>query len=79
MYTRVRDGGGVRGWTGGVDHCRRRWRIRGGFFGGDGWDVHIPVACILACFIIAASTPVLLVLYIFKKLKVTWGRQILHF
>ena len=33
-------------------------------FGGNGWDVPILVACILACFIIAASTPVLLVLYI---------------
>ena len=34
-------------------------------FGGNGWDVPVLVACILACFIIAASTPVLLVLYVF--------------
>ena len=33
-------------------------------FGGNGWDVPVLVACILACFIIAASTPVLLVLYV---------------
>ena len=33
-------------------------------FGGNGWVVPISVACILACFIIAASTLALLVLYI---------------
>ena len=44
-----------RPWSEGVAHL---------WLGGDGWDVHISVACILACFIIAASTPVLLVLYV---------------
>ena len=33
-------------------------------FGGNGWDVPVLVACILACFIIAVSTLALLVLYI---------------
>ena len=63
MYTRVREGGGCRERTGGVGHG---W---GGSvfvvgFGGNGWDVPVLVACTLACFIIAASTPVLLVLYV---------------
>ena len=44
-----------RPWSEGVAHL---------WLGGDGWDVHISVACILACFIIAASTLVLLVLYV---------------
>ena len=30
-------------------------RIRGWSFGGDGWDVPISVACILACFIAKAA------------------------
>jgi hypothetical protein len=63
MYTRVREGGGCRERTGGVGHG---W---GGSvfvvgFGGNGWDVPVFVAYILACFIIAASTLALLVLYI---------------
>ena len=32
MYTRVRDGGGGRGLTGGVDHGRRGKRFRGWIF-----------------------------------------------
>ena len=36
-------------------------------FGGNGWDVPVLVACILACFIIAVSTLALLVLYILTK------------
>ena len=53
------DGRG-RPWLEGMAHS---WLI----FGGNGWDVHISVACILACFIIAASTPVLLVLYVYLE------------
>ena len=64
MYTRVRDGGGCRGRTGGVGHGRGSMALVVGNFGGNGWVVPISVACILACFIIAVSTLALLVLYI---------------
>ena len=69
MYTRVRNGGGCRGRTGGVDHGRGEHGIHDLGFGGNVWVVPISVACILACFIIAVSTLALLVLYIWNSTK----------
>ena len=65
MYTRVRDGDGFRGRTGGAGHGRGSMAFVVGVLAGMvAWVVPISVACILACFIIAVSTLALLVLYI---------------
>ena len=61
---RVRGDGGSRGRTGRVGHGRGSMAFVVGVLGGNGWNVPILVACILACFMIAASTLVLLVLYV---------------